>query len=204
MIPDRYRVRSCEIPTTVNVCGFGRFYELVARAKPDYRHSLGCMSPSSRILDPGYLHSHVYFVPERAFRPTDPCRLPTTDVFSPFVSAMMKSSVLLRRKSEMKLSNFFANFARPDARKGEKELKSKLVRRCPRSRCVFLPSPPPPPPRDAISRTPLMNSTFAFVARDCFKRKHGTCRVRSIMPALQCRLIRNQFVNLVFPHTRRI
>jgi len=81
--------------------------------KVGYRHSPRCISHSSRIPDPWYLHSRVYFAPKELFARlilADVPPFPTNPVFSPFVSAMMKSSVLRRRKSGMKLSKFFADF----------------------------------------------------------------------------------------------
>lgn len=87
------------------------------RIRPGIPDSLRCISHSSRMPDPRYLHSRMYFALERAFRSTDPHRrrpsISDYRVFSPSASAMMKSSVLRRHKSGMKLSNFFADFCAP-------------------------------------------------------------------------------------------
>lgn len=195
-------VRSCEIPTTANVCRFGRFYELlVARVRPWYRHSLRCISFSSRILDPGYLHSRVYFaLKELSTRLIlAVSRPPTSFPYPRWWNLPCYCAV----KTKWNYRIFSRTLRRPGRAK-EKEAKAGIRRCCRRrSQYVFL------PPRDAISHTPLANSAFVemttYVARDCFKREHGVCRIRCIVPELQCLcLFETSLRILVLPHTRRI
>lgn len=141
-------VPSCEIRTMANVCRFGRFYELlVPRVRPWYRHSLRCISFSSRILDPRYLHSRVYFaLKELSARLILAVSRPPTSFPYP---RWWNLSCYCAVKTKWNYRIFSRTLRRPGrAREREKELRLKLeIRRCCRCRSqyVFL------PPRDAIS-----------------------------------------------------
>lgn len=144
MIPDRYRPILWNTDDSECVRIRSILWAACSRRQARYRHSLRCISPSSRTLDPGYLHSHVYFaLKELSVRLILSVSRPPTSFPRPY-PRWWNLSCYCAVKAKWNYRIFSPNFARPDARKGEKELKPKLVRRCRRLRYVFL-SPLPSP-----------------------------------------------------------
>lgn len=69
--------RSREIPTTTDGDSIGFYELLVAHVRPDTDIRPDAYPTPLECLDLGYLHSRMYFAPERTFRSTDPRRRPS-------------------------------------------------------------------------------------------------------------------------------